>query len=31
MFRYDLEQKQKFMRFLSFGFHLIPKIENSEI
>ena len=30
-FRYDLEQKQKFPRFLSFRFHLIPKIENSEI
>ena len=30
-FKYDLEQKQKFPRFLSFRFHPIPKIENSEI
>ena len=30
-FKYDLEQKRKFSRFLSFWFRLIPKIENSEI
>ena len=30
-FQYDLEQKGKFPRFLSFWFCSIPKIENSEV
>ena len=30
-FQYDLEQKEKFPRFPSFGFCSIPKIKNSEI